>query len=352
MILRKVRYFSSKNKKGDKDKLSEAELEAENNYYGRRGTLLTLGAMVPPSLIAKNHIKKSHENMESNVKSYEELSKEDKELLKKLHEKYKDRVHIIDHPIMPISGDLNNSFYLHSDKPHASDEEAKKVFDEIKKKYPKGTQSGEEQKRILGKLHALGDVVNLGIADPGTLGHELGHMEIERGLENAKHGKIRSFLDHAAQSKTATIARGVLGRTALPSGYIAGMHGWKVDEDDDDKLKFQKKSLILPTVSSALSLSQPMYESSASHRGLRMLKELGASEEALKRYKENLVGHKSALSTYKSAALANVAMNAAGTGIGLVLGHMRAEDLKDKKYISKRDKKEHWVIDREEKKKK
>lgn len=352
MILRKVRYFSSKNKKGDKDKLSEAELEAEDNYYGRRGSLLTTGAIIPSTLIAKHHIDKSLNKMESNVKSYEELSKEDKELLKKLHEKYKDRVHIIDHPIIPISGDLNNSFYLSSNKSHASDEKAKRVFDEIKKKYPFGTSNKREQKEVLGKLASLGDVVNLGVADPGTLGHELGHMEIERGLENAKHGKIRSFLDHAAQSRPVSIARGVLGRTALPSGYIAGMHGWKVDEDDDDKLKFQKKSLILPTVSSALSLSQPMYESSASHRGLRMLKELGASEEALKRYKENLVGHKSALSTYKSAALANVAMNAAGTGIGLVLGHMRAEDLKDKKYISKRDKKEHWVIDREEKKKK
>jgi hypothetical protein len=271
-----------------------------------------------------------------------------KKLLDKLKKQYEDRVHIIDKKMNPISRSRNlwNSNFLEGESDKLSkDPKLKAELEDFLKKHPDGlpevprfledpegwSRAMNEQGKYLNARRALGDSVELGHQNPATLSHELGHYEIRRNPFKGDQSKIRAALEHAGQSTPGTLANKFIGHNPLASLIVADKNGWKVDDEDDGKLKFNKKSLILPAIQAGLIMSQPLYEAGASSRGLRMLKELGASKEYLKKSEEMLKGKDSALSSYKMHAAKGMLANLGGYGAGLAMGHHRVENIKKKK---------------------
>jgi hypothetical protein len=323
------------------------------------------GADYLSSKVGKGKQKKIIENLLNGEFSKDSTDAEGRKLLEELKKSSKDSVHIIDHPLMVMKTKdgrkLTNSFYnplpTASGKGLASEAEAKRIIDELKKKYPDGlpksptagdwlrdpkkaeklTKELDEASR---KMMKLGPHVNLGVKNPAILAHELGHAEIQQNFRKGDQTAIRKLADHVGQSipfKTV----GNLVANPVTAGVHSAKRGWEVDENDDNKVKFNKKSLILPAIQAGIVLSHPLYEHGASKRGLRMLKELGASKEYLKKSEDMLIGNNSALSTYKLHAGRRLLGNLGGYGAGLAIGRGRAEMLKDKKddngeYIIKR----------------
>jgi len=364
----KIKRFtkdSSEEKKIDDDneKLSTKDKWIKRGTYAG-GVAAGMGAGKLSGLIGKKQKEELFDDLINRGFFKDSNSDEDKRLIEGLKDKTKDKVHVIEHPLMgiPYKGKkIYNSYYnlmpWIANQKLADKKEAEKAINQIKKEFPNGLpkepkpsmiwKNPEEYDKLMKKWRRfneltgkLGPYVDLGTKRADVLAHELGHMEIQQNPFNGDQSKLKAAAEKLSQSYVAGLARGLVANP-LTAAVNSTKNGWVVDEDDDNKIKFNKKSLILPAISAGLVLSQPLYEHGASRRGLRMLKELGASNKYLKEAEEGLIGKKSALSSYKIAAAQNMVGNLAGYGSGLAIGKIRAEKLKDKKddkgnYIIKR----------------
>ena len=347
MIIYKSKYFDDN--KGNDDEISSkdrkrviaATIGSGLAAYG----VNDLSESVPKNLAKKSFLKNREEFIKNNggrltELSPKELEKIDDYLHKYAGEKYPAGLSVSDiNPLNP-SGKKKVSYagyhynpkkILLGDPPvRMTDKEFKKLI----KEHPELLKN-EIGTRALG-TGVFGDFIYSpkakGIEDLGTLAHEIGHHEID----NAKSKSVRDFLEKVAQ-KVGGYHEGtsdnsklrLITRTALPFG-ITARNGWVVDEDDDDKIKLNKSSLIYPGVNVLGDSAVTLYETGASRRGLNILKDSKlASEGLLKSIDASHLNYNTELR--KHSLLGNVITGAAATGLGLGVGRLRAELYKDKK---------------------
>lgn len=171
------------------------------------------------------------------------------------------------------------------------------------------------------------------LRNPGVLGHEYGHKLIEEGKAgkiNQKLQRLGIFLNNGATNQNAALAN--MGHILAP-GIATGATGFKVD--DDGNIKFRKSSLIAPAVGTLAAFAHTHHEKQASKQALKALKELGASSEALAKYKEQLLGKHSALDTYRAIRNGKIAgvltSSAAGYGYSGLNAKQKSEKIKKEK---------------------
>ena len=192
----------------------------------------------------------------------------------------------------------------------------------------------------LGKASA-GDIgtdsiaMGLGNGDPATLAHEMGHASMSQS------GRSHDIIGKAAHSSVGQLS-GIpsnLGRTNLGKAVYLGAgirHGVKAakKEEEGDK-KGAKKELRKGLIrSSLLAAPELVAEAAATRKGMKYLREAGASKETMRNARKTLGG---AWGTYASTAAKPVLLDVGGTAIGYGVHKLRS---KSKKKNNKKDKNE------------
>lgn len=174
------------------------------------------------------------------------------------------------------------------------------------------------------RLSILDDVINgkevIRVSDKGpvsALAHELGH---------ASHYKNRDggFIGKAAH-KVVGISKGSIPKLAgLTTGIASGIRAEKAKQKGEKESKLNRLAPV--TVPLALSAPLLIAEGAASKKGLKLLKESGASDALMKDAKGRLGA---AYSTY----LAKAGKNALSGEVGRVIGkgYVKVKSKKDNK---------------------
>jgi hypothetical protein len=153
--------------------------------------------------------------------------------------------------------------------------------------------------------------VTVGDLDPNALAHELGHAELDRSLP----GRL-------LQNPLTTMS-GMLAPTA--GGVVGGVSGYRdaMEEGPEDKRPNRlRRDALLGAAAHAPMLA---YEGGASLKGMRMLKEMGAGPEDLRRARHAL-GR--AWGTYAMLPVATTINYGAGRAIGKAIGTSKRKQQK------------------------
>jgi len=344
MIIYKSKYFDD-NKENDDEISSKDRLKVAGAGLGAGVTALGIDSLTRDEFdkLARKATLKSHTkwNVNTNKGVVNITEKEVKDAYDYLHkhagDKYKDLI-ISNKDVLGGAGVDYSGFHMPK-QPTTHVTLTKEEFNKLLKENPDffKTELGKEvvSNGLLGHfIYSPKLREGMGIKDVGrleTLAHEIGHHEID----HAKSRSMRDFLEKVAQ-KTSGIFETThdsapmraITRTALPFG-ITARNGWVVDEDDDNKIKLNKSSLIYPGVNVLGDSAVALFERGASRRGERIVRESGiASKDLLSGLKEASVNNTN-LRNY--GLLGNVVTGAAATGLGLGVGRLRAELYKDKK---------------------
>lgn len=178
-----------------------------------------------------------------------------------------------------------------------------------------------------GPLKHIGtDTVVLGkgkLSDPEILAHELGHTQY------VHKGRSKDIIGKAAH-KTQALSKFGTGSVAnvayAAGGFKSGMKSAKNKAEGKKERTWDKvKSVAIPAAVSAPLL---ITEGAASRKGLKMLKEAGASKEAIKTARKNLG---TAYKTYLTRAEASMLSGEGGRLAGKAIGKRKYEKEKNKK---------------------
>jgi len=343
MIIYKSKYFDD-NKGNDDEISSKDRLKVAGAGLGAGVTALGINNLTGDEFdkLAYKATRKSNLKWVKSNEGDKLTEKEVKDAYDYLHkyagDKYKDLI-ISDKDILGRAGVDYSGFHL-SSKPITNPVSlTKEEFNKLLKENPDFFKTKLGKEAVSNGLfrHFIYSPKlreGMGIKDVGrleTLAHEIGHHEID----HAKSRSMRDFLEKVAQ-KTSGIFETThdsapmraITRTALPFG-ITARNGWVVDEDDDNKIKLNKSSLIYPGVNVLGDSAVSLFERGASRRGERIVRESGiASKDLLSGLKEASVNNTN-LRNY--GLLGNIVTGAAATGLGLGVGRLRAELYKDKK---------------------
>lgn len=342
MIIYKSKYFDD-NEGNDDEISSKDRLKVAGAGLGAGVTALGIDSLTRDEFdkLARKATLKSHTkwNVNTNKGVVNITEKELKDVYDYLHkhagDKYKDLIISSKDPFGKAGIDYSG-FHLTKRPGTAHVTLTKEEFNKLLKENP------DFFKTELGKEVVSNDLLGHFIYSPElrsgidldrleTLAHEIGHHEIDHG----KSRSVRDFLEKTAQkvgrvhetTHDSAPMRAVT-RTALPFG-ITARNGWVVDEDDDDKIKLNKSSLIYPGVNVLGDSAVSLFERGASRRGERIVRESGiASKDLLSGLKEASVNN----TNFRNyGLLGNIVTGAAATGLGLGVGRLRAELYKDKK---------------------
>lgn len=155
------------------------------------------------------------------------------------------------------------------------------------------------------------------------LAHELGHAQYYKGRSKDILGKVANKLYGPSNIATTTnLGNGILAA----DGFRRGKNSVYTDEDGKIKIK-KSKALKSAAVSGIMVAPLLGAEATASIKGLRAMKKLGASKELLKSARRDLGN---AYGTYASMAAKPVMSELGGHGIGVAYGVAR-EKSKNKK---------------------
>jgi hypothetical protein len=130
-----------------------------------------------------------------------------------------------------------------------------------------------------------------GFKQPSILSHELGHSELNRGVGRLLQNRVTSFAHEVGKPIAGVVGLGTALASDDPRVQAAGALG-----------------------GAALTLPGLGYEGLASFKGLRRLREAGATPEQLQHASRVL---KNAFGTYGGRSLAAVGAGVAGTGLGI-----------------------------------
>ena len=156
-----------------------------------------------------------------------------------------------------------------------------------------------------------------GIKDPGSLGHEAGHAYYEKQIAGKIKGKgaadkIGKY-SHKAYFKmggTAGTFMGLSPLSGIASGAISGTRAAKKEAKGEKESKLNRHmAWALPVMVAAPGL---VAEGMASRKGIRMLKESGASKKIINNAKKSLAG---AWGTYGALTAANAGVGELSRGI-------------------------------------
>lgn len=178
--------------------------------------------------------------------------------------------------------------------------------------------------------------------NPAAVAHELGHAAM------SKKGRSKDIIGKAAHLKIADggrelamLSKGaeIEGKERLSKGlkhatnatfFLLGAEKGKsaADKEENGDKRGARKSISRGIIESAL-ITAPMLiqEGAASRKGLKLLKESGASKELIKESKRNM---KHAFGTYAGLATKPTLITAGGTGVGYGVEKLRLKKNKDK----------------------
>lgn len=171
------------------------------------------------------------------------------------------------------------------------------------------------------------DAKNLNAA---TIAHEVGHSEHYKGRSGGKVGKLAHNID-ATLSKPLKgkavrdrLTKSLKGNTAFAGvGFANGLNAERKKQRGEERNIYNKiGSAAIPL---ALISPRIMKEAAASKKGLKMMKELGASKELIDQSKKKL-GR--ALNTYTTSSSAPVVSSVLGDVSGRVYGKLTKEKKK------------------------
>ena len=215
--------------------------------------------------------------------------------------------------------------------------ESSKIYKKLKNKAKNlGINIKHDSEPNIARYEGDTDTIRLGNdrRNPAMLAHEMGHAAMsQKGrshdiLGKAAHstaGDVISIPYHASGTKMGKELGLASDALFLNNGIIHGSLAARKNEENDKKKskRLIRQGLILSTVPSIPILTR---EISASRKGLKYLKEAGASKDTLKQSRKSLAH---ALGTYASVAVKPVLITAGGTAIGYGL---------EKRSISKKKK--------------
>ena len=142
------------------------------------------------------------------------------------------------------------------------------------------------------------------LKDTSTLAHELGHAE------RAARGSL--FNDLQRKLRGSKLQKNI-GAIGLASGFASGYNQTK----NDDNSTIKKVGAYVPVV--AINAPVLIEEADASRRGLRLMKNAGASKTQLGRSRKSLAY---ALGSYAIRPAAQIAMTGVGRVAGKVAGRL------------------------------
>lgn len=170
------------------------------------------------------------------------------------------------------------------------------------------------------------DTINYAFDNPAVLAHEMGHAAMSKKgrskdiLGRAAHSKAGrawgSYFDNAtninANDKEGKILKYGARGLFLGDGIRRGIKSSKQEESGNTKgaKRTRRNAFLISGLSAAPTL---IAEASASRKGMKYLKEAGASKEILRNSRRQL-GH--SFGTYASMAGIPLALEAGGTAIG------------------------------------
>lgn len=178
----------------------------------------------------------------------------------------------------------------------------------------------------------LDDIGMAGIKDPGALGHEAGHAYYEKQMVGKIKGKgaadkIGKY-SHKAYFKMGGSAGTFMGLSPLSgiaSGTISGIRAAKKEAKGEKESKLNRHmAWALPVMVAAPGL---VAEGMASRKGIKMLKESGASKKIINKAKKSLAG---AWGTYGSLTAANAGVGELSRGMAYKHTKKRLERNKKK----------------------
>ena len=210
---------------------------------------------------------------------------------------------------------LGNSVYTGSGK---LANYQRKLLETIKKRYPK------IYKKLVGKLedHVLEDLgkdrVLLGsgtLADVDILSHELGHAQY------MKSGRSKNILAKAAH-KLMPLSNAAISPLGSAGAFALGARGgYKTEKKRSEGRKTSLWEKAAPVAIPVAAVSPLLIaEGAASLKGLKMMKEAGASKELLKQSKKRLGN---AWGTYAAGSLKPLFASGAGGMAGRALAKMQ-----------------------------
>lgn len=312
IILRQNIFSKSKNKNSEDD---EKKNDKKRKLKG--AGLVAAGAGV--ALAASGGTDKATEKfLDKATEHISTKGSQDKELIEKLTDRAKNQgIKII------RDENFDNSAYLGTNEG--------KFVDKLDKRFKKYTGKDDYFKENLGKSVGLGkearkevgkDTIVMGIGDknPAVLAHEMGHAamlgkkrskDIIGKTAHSKLGEIVGIPDNIISNPDEKIRK--VGEAGfLGAGIIHGVKSAKREEEGDlKKARIERRKGI---IRSAIIVSPRLIsEAAASRKGMKYLKESGASKDTLKQSRK-VLGN--AFGTYASQALKPVALEAGGTAIG------------------------------------
>ena len=254
---------------------------------------------------------------------------ENKALTKKLVEKAKKQgIKVVDAP----GG--GNSAYFGMEGSQKLRKRAKKIYNIIKKKNPEAAENFKDFAEEFGEsaVKAQGmpgtgkylgkDVVALGdgkLSGADVLSHELGHSAL--GAGKIGKGRSKDIVGKAGHKLYRIGSLGMTGAGSVASGvigYKSGLKAAKLESEGKKEKTWDKiKSVAIPAAMVAPVL---VAEGAASRHGIKLLKEAGASKEALKGAKKNLG---KAWGTYAAKGAVPVVTGAGARAIGKSVGRER-----------------------------
>lgn len=236
---------------------------------------------------------------------------------------------------------FENSIYLGTNGGRLVDKLDKKFkYNSLKEELGKFVGLGKKSSKEIGK-----DTIVMGLGDgnPAILAHEMGHAAMLRKKRS------KDIIGKAAHSKISDIIsipsnivfnpnkkyRRVGEAGFLGAGIIHGIKSAKREEEGDKKKarKERRKGIIRSSI-----LVSPMLirEAAASRKGMKYLKESGASKDTL-RQSRKILGN--AFGTYASIALKPIALEAGGTAVGYGAHKLISKFKNKKKENNNKDKK-------------
>lgn len=321
-----IEYKEDEEKRRKKEKLKGAGLIAA-------GSIGAIGGIKASEKLNDNFIDKAIEHFSKN-------NTQDKKLVDKLIKRAKEQG-------TKITRDKNfkNSAYLGTN--------GGRLLNKLDKKFKKYTGKDNYFKEGIGKELGLGkesskeigkDIIVMGLGDgnPAILAHEMGHAAMLRKKRS------KDIIGKAAHSKVGDIMsiptyivfnpnkkyRRVGEAGFLGAGIVHGIKSAKREEEGDIRKskKERRKGLIRSAV-----LVSPMLirEASASRKGMKYLRESGASKDTLKQSRK-ILGN--AFGTYASMALKPIALEAGGTTIGYGAHKLISKSKNKKKEDNNKDK--------------
>ena len=219
-----------------------------------------------------------------------------------------------------------------------------------KEEYNKVLRNLRKKSSELGIKLTITDTINHTFDNPSSLAHEMGHASMsKKGRSKDVIGKVAhskfgdslgSYFDNAtnqnSNSKESKILKHASRGLFLGDGIRRGIKSSKQEEHGDTKKakRTRRNALLISGLSAAPTLIK---EASASRKGIKYLKEAGASKRMLKNSRREL---RHAFGTYASNIGIPISLEVGGTAIGYGAHKLISKSKNKKKVDENKDKKE------------